>query len=240
MVNNLTLEFTGERVIEGSTPDRIWLDHIARYEFAANYVKDKTVLDIACGTGFGSKILKEKGAGTVFGVDLSEEAIDFASKKYVGNGLKFMIGNILKIDFPGNIFDVIISFETIEHIKDGEKALSELRRVLKPKGLLIISSPNRKLTSPGKSIGDLPGNVFHVVEYSHDEFVFILSKYFDVYRLYGQRSINKILLIPFLEKILRRYLSQLYSPEAGSPSVEKHGAMREYRYITASCINSEK
>lgn len=240
MLEEEFLKFTGERVVEGNTPQRIWLDHTARYEFATNYVKDKKVLDIACGTGFGSKILQEKGARGVFGVDLSKKAIDFASEKYVGNGLEFMIGNVLKIDFPDDLFDVIVSFETIEHVKQHEKVLSELRRVLKPSGLLIISSPNRKLTSPGKSIGDSPDNVFHVVEYSCGEFVHVLLKYFDVRGLYGQRAINKILLIPFFEKILRRYLSKLYDPEAGNSLVEKHRAMHEYRYIIASCINSKK
>lgn len=240
MIKEALPKFTGERVIEGNTPNRIWLDHAARYEFATNYVKDKKVLDVACGTGFGSKILQEKGARGVFGVDLSKEAINFASEKYVGNGLKFMIGDVLKINFPDDFFDVIVSFETIEHVKQHEKALSELRRALKPSGLLIISSPNRKLTSPGKSISDSPDNVFHVVEYSCDEFVRILVKYFDVNGLYGQRAINKVLLIPFLERILRKYLSQLYSPEAGSPLVEKCRPMLEYRYIIASCINSKK
>jgi ubiquinone/menaquinone biosynthesis C-methylase UbiE len=237
---NGNLAFTGERVVEGTTPQRIWSDHVARYEFAANYVKDKKVLDIACGTGFGSKILQEKGATGVFGVDLSKEAIGFANEKYGGNRLEFMIGDILKIDFPDDLFDVIVSFETIEHVKQHEKVLWELRRVLKPSGLLIISSPNRTLTSPGKSIIDSPDNVFHVVEYSCDEFVRILEKYFEVNGLYGQRAINKVLLLPFLERILRKYLSQLYSPEAGSPLVAKCRPMLKYRYIIASCINSNK
>jgi len=240
MLEEEFLKFTGERVVEGNTPQRIWLDHTARYEFATNYVKDKKVLDIACGTGFGSKILQEKGAKCVFGVDFSKEAVGFASKKYVGNGLKFMIGDIIEIAFPDNVFDVIVSFETIEHVKQNEKALSELRRALKPSGLLIISSPNRKLTSPGKSISDSPDNVFHVVEYSCGEFVQVLLKYFDVRGLYGQRAINKMLLIPFFEKILRRYLSKLYGPEVGNSLIEKHRAMCEYRYIIVSCINSKK
>ena len=240
MLEEEFLKFTGERVVEGNTPQRIWLDHTARYEFATNYVKDKKVLDIACGTGFGSKILQEKGAKCVFGVDHSKEAVGFASKKYVRNGLKFIIGDIIEIAFPDNFFDVIVSFETIEHVKQHEKALSELQRALKPNGLLIISSPNRKLTSPGKSISDSPDNVFHVVEYLCGEFVCTLGKYFDVNGLYGQRAINKVLLIPYFEKVLRRYLSQLYSPETGSPLVEKCRPMLEYRYIIASCINSKK
>jgi ubiquinone/menaquinone biosynthesis C-methylase UbiE len=233
--DDYSLQFTGERVVEGKTPDRIWVDHVARYEFAANYVKGKTVLDIACGTGYGSKILIEKNAEKVFGIDLSKESIDFAAENYTGDGLKFMVGDIYEIDFPDNYFDIIVSFETIEHVNDNQKAFSELSRVLNPEGKLIISSPNRKLTSPGRSINDLPNNAFHEIEYTPKEFALILSKYFYINGLYGQRAIKKIFLIPFVEKILRRYQSRLFSLESGSSAVEKIRGFNEYRYISAIC-----
>ena len=234
------LTFTGERVVEGITPRRIWLDHVARYEFAAKYVKDKTVLDVACGTGFGSKILRQKGGESVFGVDLSEEAIAFACHRYFSSGLNFMVGNILEMGFSDNSFDVAVSFETIEHIPEQQKALVEFRRVLRPRGLLIISSPNRNLTSPGKSINDSPKNEFHLVEYSHHEFVRMLSRCFDIRELYGQRPISKVLLLPILEHMGRKFASHLYSPEAGKPLIEKQRALRAYRYITALCANTRK
>ena len=236
----LQFRFTGERVVEDNTPQRIWLDHVTRYKLAGKYVKRKEVLDISCGTGYGSRILYDSKAAKVIGADISSKTIDFARTKYEKNGLEFKVGNILDIDFPENYFDVITCFETIEHVQDQEKALMELQRVLKSEGLLFISSPNRKLTSPGKLISDHPDNPFHTKEYSTKEFVRILVKYFDVNGLYGQRPINKVLLIPYFEKVLRRYLSQLYSPEAGSPLVEKCRPTLEYRYIIASCINSKK
>ena len=75
------MKFTGERVVEGLTPRRIWLDHIERYKFSNQYVDGKIVLDISCGTGYGSKILYEAGAYKVIGIDISNEAINFAQNK---------------------------------------------------------------------------------------------------------------------------------------------------------------
>ena len=116
MAKKAVIQFTGERVVEGSTPTRILLDHVARYKFACRYVKERNILDIACGTGYGSKLLCDAGAKKVIGVDISSEAIDFACTKYKMNGLEFKVGDILDIDFPENYFEVITCFETIEHV----------------------------------------------------------------------------------------------------------------------------
>jgi len=231
----MVMQFTGEMVVEGDTPERIWQDHIARYRFACRYVKGKKVLDIACGTGHGSKLLCEAGAKRVIGVDISGKAINFATSRYKINGLEFKIGNILNIDFPENYFDVITCFETIEHVQSQEKAFRELRRVLSSDGLLIISSPNRRLTSPGKSIGDRPDNPFHTKEYSTREFISILKNYYGVVGVYGQRAINKVFLLPFFERITRRILPMTYDSSKGSSELEKASLVKEYRYITVVC-----
>ena len=239
MVKKAVMQFTGERVVEGSTPKRIWLDHIARYKFASRYVKGKKVLDIACGTGYGSKILYDAGAIKVVGVDISNEAIEFACTKYRIKNLEFKVGDIHNLDFSENYFDVITCFETIEHIGNQERALIELKRVLKPKGLLIISSPNRKLTSPGKSINDHPDNPFHTKEYSTEEFISVLKDYFEILGVYGQRPINKLFLLPFFERIARKILPMIYDPGRGKPELEKVSSKKEYRYITVVCKKSK-
>ena len=232
--------FTGERVAEGVTPDRIWSDHVARYEFANRYVKDKTVLDMACGTGYGSSILREKAASRVFGVDISPEAIELAREKYRGDHLHFMIGDLSRIPFSANSFDAIVCFETIEHTDNHKEALAELARVLRPRGLLIISSPNRRLTSPGKSLANSPDNPFHTIEYSANEFKDLLSQYFEIIDIYGQRNINRLFLLPFLERLLRYVIPRLYCPQAGTPRLRKERSLSEYRYIVAICSNSNK
>jgi hypothetical protein len=109
--------------------------------------------------------------------------------------------------------------------------LQELTRILKTNGLLIISTPNRKLTSPGKSIRDRPNNPYHTVEYSTCEFIRLLSKYFKVLEVYGQRGISKFYLIPIFEKILRIMFPRLYAPERYSCELEKIQSAKEYRYM---------
>jgi ubiquinone/menaquinone biosynthesis C-methylase UbiE len=235
MVKKAVPQFTGERVVEGSTPKRIWLDHVARYKFASNYIKGRKVLDISCGTGYGSKILYDAGAAKVVGVDISSEEICFACDRYKTRGLEFRVGDVLRIDFSENYFDVVACLETIEHVKDQRKALSELKRVLKPKGLLIISSPNRKLTSPAKSVEEPPNNPFHAVEYEMKECIQLLGNYFEILEVYGQRGINKLFFLPLFERIMRKLLPALYNPEKGNPEPEKISYRREYRYITVVC-----
>lgn len=229
------MEFTGERVVEACTPKHVWLDHVARYEFGSRYVKGKFVLDIACGTGYGSDLLCRSGAKRVIGVDISSETIDFACTNYKPDGLEFKVGDILDIHLSQNYFDVITCFETIEHVNDQERAFRELRKVLKPEGLLIISSPNRKLTSPCSAINDRPANPFHTKEYSFQEFISILSNFFEILEFYGQRGKWKFLFQPFSERLIRKFVRALYDPERGMPDLEKVSPLKEYRYITVVC-----
>ena len=229
------IKFTGERVVEGRTPLRIWFDHMERYEFAGNYVQEKNVLDISCGTGYGSFLLKNKRAKTVVGVDISNEAVNFAQEKYKTEGLEFKTGNILKTGYMDNFFDVIVCFETIEHVDDHLKVFLELFRILKPGGLLLISTPNRKITSPFIGVEDTPNNSFHIKEYNFIEFVESLQGISKVIGIYGQRPILKILLHPFIHKIFRKICPFLYNPGKGSPNLEQIKVKNEYRYITLIC-----
>ena len=231
----VSLTFTGERVVAGSTPERIWLDHIYRYEYAKKLVKGKDVLDISCGTGYGSRILCDGGAARVIGLDISNNIIDYASSKYGTKVLEFRVGDILNIDFVNNNFDVITCFETIEHVNNQKKAFMELQRVLRPEGILIISSPNRRLTSPGKTINEQPDNHFHTIEYSTAEFICNVGSYFHILQVYGQRAINRFILLPFIETLLRKEFPQSYSPEKGEPRLEKVSYIKEYRYNIIVC-----
>ena len=130
---------------------------------------------------------------------------------------------------------MVTCFETIEHVQSQEKAFMALKAVLKPMGLLIISSPNRKLTSPGKLFNAQPDNPFHTKEYTTSEFVTILEHYFKIIEIYGQRSINKLFLLPFVEKVLRKILPGIYDPQRGYPDLDKIISYKEYRYITVVC-----
>jgi SAM-dependent methyltransferase len=116
--------------------------HRARYEFALTYVQDLLVADIACGLGYGCRILKEGGAKRVVGIDASCKTIAYARSTHEIEGVIFEVGDATLAPLANDSVDAIASFETIEHISDTTGLLSEFRRVLKARGKLIISSPN--------------------------------------------------------------------------------------------------
>lgn len=143
------MEFTGEQCVIGSTTSRIEEDHLARYEFVKKYVAGKIVLDLACGTGYGTRMIRNFSGKPTYGIDISTEAIHHAKKTYATDGLEFIHGDVTKLPFTDSFFDTIVSFETIEHLDANGRSLflKELYRVLKPDGTLILSTPNRRITS---------------------------------------------------------------------------------------------
>jgi GT2 family glycosyltransferase/ubiquinone/menaquinone biosynthesis C-methylase UbiE len=179
------MEFTGERFVSSLTEPEISYEHWHRYLYTTRFVKDKVVLDIACGEGYGSFLLSTSNAKKVIGVDIDEEAVKNARNSYKNNDLEFVNGDVTSIPIESNKIDVIISFETIEHINEHQQKLFllEIARVLKPDGILIISTPN-KLT-----YSDLPDykNEFHIKEFYVDEFLDFLRKEFEYIELLGQR-----------------------------------------------------
>ena len=177
------LEWTGERYIPG-IKGGIALEHLHRYAMACQFAKGKNVLDIASGEGYGSAMLA-KVANHVIGVDISEEAISFATGKYSRDNLEFKVGSCAEIPLKDASLDLIVSFETIEHHDQHEAMLKEFKRVLHPNGVLIISSPDKYEYS------DMPNysNPFHVKELYRNEFESLVSKYFENMQIYGQRVI---------------------------------------------------
>lgn len=138
----MPLQFTGEFFLPGQTPKRLEEDPVERYKFACRFVEGKTVLDIACGVGDGSNIMAEFRASWVDGVDISKDVIEYAQSNYQVQNLSFHIRDISQFK-PGKIYDVIIGFETIEHVEDHQAVLLNLYSLLKEGGMLIISFPNR-------------------------------------------------------------------------------------------------
>ncbi|MEQ1714756.1 MAG: methyltransferase domain-containing protein [Hyphomicrobium sp.] len=186
----LAFPFTGERYVPGRTSRRIANDHVERYAFAKTFVEGQRVLDIACGVGYGSFMCLEGGANAVDGVDVCIETVNFAARSHVHPNLRFIVGNIATYTVT-TPYDVILCFETIEHLADYDAALRNLWMLLRPGGMLLISSPNRFLTSPLTcSFRDTPRNQFHVHEFSVEEMQSILATHGFVVTaggLYGQR-----------------------------------------------------
>jgi ubiquinone/menaquinone biosynthesis C-methylase UbiE len=182
------MEFTGERVVPDKTPQTIYDEHIYRYIFAASLVENKVVLDVACGTGYGTGCMVEKGAGEVVGADISMIAVDYARERFGKNSkASFICADAIRLPFGDNAFDIVVSFETIEHIRQYRKFLGECRRVLKEDGLLICSTPNRRIFSPNLA---KPINTFHVKEFWPEEFYRLLRRYFANITLYGQCDVK--------------------------------------------------
>jgi len=155
------LEFTGERLVPAvlKETDETYQEHIERYKFASQFVKGMNVLDASCGAGYGSKMLAQT-AKQVHGIDISPETISYASERYAGANIHYEVMDIKELRFPSNHFDAVVSFETIEHVAFQKEFLDEVRRVLKPGGLLILSTPNIETTCKGKKVH----TPFHVKE----------------------------------------------------------------------------
>ena len=165
------LEDQGGRLIDA--------EHRGRYWWAAQIAAGKDVLDVACGTGYGSEILSEAGAASVTGVDVSKDAVAAASRR-LGERATVRSGDIRELPLDDDSFDLIVCWETIEHIEDGQRAIAELRRVLRPEGTLLVSSPNPRVYPPG--------NEFHVHEYTPKELATLVSEHFSTVASFRQHA----------------------------------------------------
>ena len=174
-----------ERVSEESVPwysKRLLKEHRIRYSFAKKFVKNKIVVDVACGNGFGTYTLARSGAKFLYGIDNDKVAVSYAKQKYKDDNIKSIIGNAEKIPLRSNLADIIVSFETIEHLKYPKKFLKETKRILKPNGILILSTPNKETS--------YEDNPYHLKEYTLPELNSLLSDFSEKV-FYGQRPVYK-------------------------------------------------
>jgi 2-polyprenyl-3-methyl-5-hydroxy-6-metoxy-1,4-benzoquinol methylase len=125
-----------------------FLSHCKIYKFAAQFVRDKRVADIGCGSGYGCEILKNAGATFVSGSDISKHAIEFCRSHYCDIG-EFILQGITDLNqYSEDSFDISISSEVLEHIKEYgmvQPAIKELKRITKNEGLIVIGTPNSEM-----------------------------------------------------------------------------------------------
>jgi len=176
------MPFTGERF----TPEcvrEIWYEHWHRYVFARALARGRRVLDAACGEGYGSALLADVAASVV-GIDIAPQAIAHAQSRYGSRAnLRFQLGDCTALDVPAASFDVVASFETLEHVAAQDRLIAGFARALTAEGILVVSSPDKRTYS------DVSGfrNAFHVRELYRDELLALLRPHFPHVRLYGQK-----------------------------------------------------
>lgn len=177
-------KWTGER-LETFIQSRDTIEHLHRYAIVSDYIKDKVVLDIASGEGYGSNLMANQ-AKFVYGVDIDEETVIKAKEKYRKENLQFQVGRADLIPIPDNSIDVVVSFETIEHHDQHQEMMHEIKRVLKKEGVLIISTPDKLFYTDKRNFK----NQFHVKELYKDEFSALISTFFKNVQLLNQVYVN--------------------------------------------------
>ena len=171
---------TGERLIpEGHTQTLTYGEHLARYLSVMPIIKNKIVLDIASGAGYGTKLISGD-AKKVYGIDYSSEAVKYAKEYYGSKNIEYIKGDAQAIPLADNSVDVIVSFETIEHLKNPKKFIKEVKRILKNDGQFIVSTPNDDEF--------IEGNKFHLHEFQLNELKTLISSNFKHCIYYYQGS----------------------------------------------------
>jgi SAM-dependent methyltransferase len=186
-------EFTGERVIPGKVEPDLWNEHVARYAFAARLARHKKVLDVGCGSGYGTAELAH-AARHATGLDPAAEAIEEARERFHNANLIYIRGASQALPFAAGSFHLVVAFEVIEHLTDWPAMLNEARRVLAPGGQFIVSTPNklyyeesRRKTGP---------NPFHEHEFEFEEFRRELRGFFPHVSLFLQNHSSGIVFHP--------------------------------------------
>ncbi len=221
--------FTGERFISNDIKSRrLAQEHWHRYLWATNFAKNATVLDIACGEGYGANYLA-KYAKNVIGADISEETIQYAAQHYKKNNLQYQVMNSNNINIDNNTIDLIVSFETIEHMNANNqiKTLSEYSRVLKSDGILLITTPGTESPRHCKN------NKFHLKECSLEEFKLLLQKHFKNVKIVGQSIYECSIIGDCLED------TKTINTEFPNYDKIKNYNLKEDKYLVAVCSNKD-
>lgn len=185
------LAFSGERLTSATT-GQVEIEHYHRYLLARDFCRGLDVLDVAAGEGYGTALLAQV-ARSAIGIEIDPASVAAARLEFNHPGLRYEQGDARALPLEDASIDVAVSFETLEHLVEHDQFLAELRRVLRPTGLLIVSTPDRDIYSP---LGH-PPNPFHVLELTRPEFETLLARHFNHTALTSQRSlIGSVILAP--------------------------------------------
>ncbi|HEY3346801.1 MAG TPA: class I SAM-dependent methyltransferase [Nitrospirota bacterium] len=236
------IDVTGEVISpdhDNITP--LFMRHMAAYRCFREYLKDKKVLEVGFGEGYGTYYLSE-AAREITGIDVSLTLVEHAKGKYVRENLYFIKGDAVGLPFPENSFDVVVSSQVLEHVKDYMAFLRELRRVVRPGGTAIVATPNRMMMVDGV-------NPYHYKEFSAKELGKALGKVFpesQVFGLFGsdkymalkteeQGFAKRILALDFLRLrrfVPRPFIKPLYKKAFEAVNKRTEGMIKEAGEIT--------
>lgn len=185
-LSDVLIRKKAERWVHGFIDNVTESEHLDRYEFLLNRVEGKEILDIACGSGYGTFLLAERGkAKGVIGVDIDQNAIKYGDYKYPSQKITRITADATEFSYK-NKFDVVVSFETIEHVPDFKKLINNLFDNLKKGGLLYISTPITLKTNR------TPNNPYHVIEWNFTDFQNLFTELFEIKEVYIQNAFIKL------------------------------------------------
>jgi len=155
--------------------------NLARYVFASRYCKNKKVLELGCGFGYGAYFLALNGAKKIKAYDYSRKSIDYARRNFNNPRIEYLVGDVLTMKAKDK-YNVVMAFEIIEHLHLPERLISLAKGSLSKGGIFIVSTPNRLQSSYDN---DMPSNPYHVKEYYPWEFEALLKKFFRKTEIFG-------------------------------------------------------
>lgn len=218
-------EFTGERVVPGLVDVNLWNEHISRYAFASRLAAGNRALDMGCGTGYGAALLSRE-ASQVAGIDIASDAIRYARETFSGPRLSWMQASCTALPFRSASFDLVVSFEVIEHLTEWPRMIEEARRLLRDEGRFVVSTPNKSFYLESRA--ESGPNPFHHHEFEFDEFQSVLREQFAQVDIYLQDHMEGIL--------FRRDEGDLPSIEVQAEN--ERTEPRESNFFVAVCGNA--
>lgn len=235
----------------GWVPPWLKYQQATRYSWGTQFTVGQRVLEVGCGSGDGCERILNAGASYVTGVDIDVQAINSARQNTASSQIQFKIAKDSILPIPTEDVDVVVAFETIEHVPNDQLFVAELARVLKPGGLLLVTTPNRLVTNPGTEIVDQPKNPLHVREYTQQELGELFLEGFNTLEWYGQTFLTPSIftliqtmghLFPAAgvrtRQVLRICLSLFDTPERHYPQQWIDG--REPEVLVVSCRKKQR